>query len=373
MDHGRDTGDRRQFGRRRGQIELSNSTTLTGPITSLGGQILVSSGDAVLSNDITLEGGGLTVRTFGNNATFSGSLSGVGGLTMDGDGIGTLTLTGNNTYTGETIVNSGRLVVEGRITSPLTLENGAVLDGSGTVGPVTIKSGGSVAPGNSPGLLTAGETRFEGGGAYLLDLRSDGTGAAGTDWDSLAVNTLDISALSEANPFIVRLQTLDASNGLNFLDVWDRNVSHTWNSVLSAVALGGGDFDPRLVEVDTTGFQNPISGTFSVVQDGTNLDLQYRADVVEPGDYNQDGIVDAADYTVWRDTLGQSGTGLAADGNQNDQIDAGDYDVWRAHFGQTVGSGSGASANTTVPEPATLEMLLMGMLVMCSRRRALVP
>ena len=292
-----------------GQIELNNTTTLTGPITSLGGQIRVSSGDAVLSNDITLESGGLTVRTFGNNATFSGNLSGVGGLTKDGGGIGTLTLTGNNTYTGETIVDSGRLVVEGSLSSPVTLENGAVLDGSGTVGPVTIKSGGIVAPGNSPGLLTAGDTRFEGGGAYLLDLRSDGTGAAGTDWDSLAVNgTLDVSEISEANPFIIRLQTLDASNNLNYLDLWDRNISHTWDSVLTTLALGGGDFDARSFEVDTTGFQNPINGTFSVVQDGTNFNLQYDAEVSTTlaGDYNGDGIVDAADYTIWRDTLGSS-------------------------------------------------------------------
>ena len=32
------------------------------------------------------------------------------------------------------------------------------------------------------------------------------------------------------------------------------------------------------------------------------------------GDYNHNGIIDVADYTLWRDTLGQSGTGLAADG-----------------------------------------------------------
>jgi hypothetical protein len=71
--------------------------------------------------------------------------------------------------------------------------------------------------------------------------------------------------------------------------------------------------------------------------------------------------VDAADYTVWRDTLGST-TNLAADGNHNDQIDAGDYDVWRANFGNH--SGSGASANAAVPEPATLKLLLVGMLAL---------
>ena len=50
----------------------------------------------------------------------------------------------------------------------------------------------------------------------------------------------------------------------------------------------------------------------------------------------------AADYVVWRKT----------DGTQ-----AG-YDTWRAHFGETAGGGTGASANATVPEPATLVLLM---------------
>jgi hypothetical protein len=41
-----------------------------------------------------------------------------------------------------------------------------------------------------------------------------------------------------------------------------------------------------------------------------------------PGDYNENGTVDAADYTLWCNTLGQSGAGLSADGNGNNQIDA---------------------------------------------------
>jgi concanavalin A-like lectin/glucanase superfamily protein len=85
------------------------------------------------------------------------------------------------------------------------------------------------------------------------------------------------------------------------------------------------------------------------------------------GDYNGSGIVDAADYTVWRDSLGST-TNLAADGNQNGSIDSGDYDVWKANYGNH--SGSGASANAAVPEPSTRWMLLVGILTVCLRRRA---
>ena len=88
------------------------------------------------------------------------------------------------------------------------------------------------------------------------------------------------------------------------------------------------------------------------------------------GDYNQDGIVDAADYSVYRHTLGQTGFGLAADGNGNNRIDAGDYDVWRAHFGKpTPGAGSSSLSDTAVPEPAALVLLMFAAAGWCLRRR----
>jgi sulfatase modifying factor 1 len=67
------------------------------------------------------------------------------------------------------------------------------------------------------------------------------------------------------------------------------------------------------------------------------------------GDYNQDGVVDAADYTVWRDGL---------DGIYK-QVD---YDSWKNSFGTVVGSGAAAAAGTSAPEPATRRMLLLGLM-----------
>ncbi len=53
------------------------------------------------------------------------------------------------------------------------------------------------------------------------------------------------------------------------------------------------------------------------------------------GDYNFNGVVDAADYSVWRDTL-NSMADLRADGNGDGVVDALDYGVWRSNFGATV-------------------------------------
>ncbi len=74
------------------------------------------------------------------------------------------------------------------------------------------------------------------------------------------------------------------------------------------------------------------------------------------GDFNRDGTVDAADYTVWRDQLGQTGN-LAADANEDNVVDDKDYAFWKGNFGLSESSGAGALAS--VPEPTTLSSVCM--------------
>jgi hypothetical protein len=70
------------------------------------------------------------------------------------------------------------------------------------------------------------------------------------------------------------------------------------------------------------------------------------------GDYNRNGAVDAADYAVWRNSVGAAGTGLAADGNGDNMVTQLDYDIWRTHFGETA-SAAASGENHSVPEPST--------------------
>jgi arabinogalactan endo-1,4-beta-galactosidase len=76
------------------------------------------------------------------------------------------------------------------------------------------------------------------------------------------------------------------------------------------------------------------------------------------GDFNQNGSVDAADYLVWRKSIGQTGPGLAADGNDDQRVDHSDYAIWRARFGQTAGANSALDC-LAVPEPGTAALLLI--------------
>jgi hypothetical protein len=71
-------------------------------------------------------------------------------------------------------------------------------------------------------------------------------------------------------------------------------------------------------------------------------------------DYNRNGIVDAADYVLWRNSVGQTGTSLAADGNGDGVVDANDFNLWRSEFGQSAGAGAGVGSEADVPEPSTL-------------------
>jgi hypothetical protein len=74
-------------------------------------------------------------------------------------------------------------------------------------------------------------------------------------------------------------------------------------------------------------------------------------DVVEVfPDYNRNGSVDAADYVLWRNTLGQVVTPFSgADGSGNGFVDQADYNIWRANFGRTVGAAASTAASGISP------------------------
>jgi hypothetical protein len=99
----------------------------------------------------------------------------------------------------------------------------------------------------------------------------------------------------------------------------------------------------------------------AVVAAGIQLAPQGKPNVLRfPGDYNHNGAMDAADYVMWRQAMGQTvprGTGV--DGNNNGIVDSADYDIWRSQFGGTTtladnpwypsNSTQGASGTLTGP------------------------
>ncbi len=94
---------------------------------------------------------------------------------------------------------------------------------------------------------------------------------------------------------------------------------------------------------------------------------------VARADFNRNGVVDAADFVLWRKTLNQTGTGLAADGNGDGKVDDADYQIWRVNYGNVAGTppASGAFAGAVVPEPGAAGLLFVAgaLLFSPSRRR----
>jgi T5SS/PEP-CTERM-associated repeat protein len=356
---------------------LAGSTVTVGK--SGGGTLRISNGGAVESTsgviaDLTGSGGLAIIENAGSRWTISGDLSvgksGNAGLIItsgghintqnavigvDAGSVGEVRVDG----AGSTWTNSGLIFVSSFApgTGTLTVVNGGTVDAQGGLsvrvlgtlrgdGQIIGDVGnvGVVAPGDSLGTLhvdgdytqpSSGTTQIEIGGTTpgsqfdMLDI----TGAATLH------GTLDVSLVDGFSPTVGNLfEVVHADGGI----------------------FGGFD----TVSLPTI----PNGMGWAIIYTSFNMFLNVQSAPLY-GDYNQDGIVDAADYTVWRDELG-SGTSLPNDDTAGVGID--DYTRWKMHFGETGGSGAGASVKATVPEPATPVLFIIGMLSFCSRRRATV-
>src|SRR5205823_5815764 len=90
----------------------------------------------------------------------------------------TITLAAIDTYTGATLVSAGTLLVDGSIAnSTTTVVAGATLGGHGTTGAVNIASGGHLAPGDSPGILTTGDLSLSSGSTFEEEIGGTSPGS----------------------------------------------------------------------------------------------------------------------------------------------------------------------------------------------------
>jgi outer membrane autotransporter protein len=218
-----------------GTLTLSGTSTYSGPTMIAGGLVNFNSASNFGTGPILLNGGGLqwavgtstdissrlaafgadgaTFDTNGNTVTLASALSGIGGLTKIG--AGALTLSGISSYSGATAVNAGTLTVNGSIAnSAVTVNSGAMLSGTGTVGGLTIASGATFAPGNSPGTMTVqGNLAFQSGALYLVQVNS--TTASNTVVSGSATLAGTVQAAFASGSYATRTYTiLSAAGGL---------------------------------------------------------------------------------------------------------------------------------------------------------------
>lgn len=295
-----------------GGTSLTEPATATGTLTvsaggtvEVGGTLRIHNGDTV-----RLQAGG-TIKTHSLDPTGGGSFQ-FGG--------GTLSFTGN-------------------VTSNITVPATGTLTGTGTLlGNLT--NVGKFAPGQSAGNVTI-QGYYTQQGAATLEIEIGGASPGDThDF---------VNITSSANIFGgSKLQ-------LALLGGFIPGPSDTF-TVLNAVGGISGVFSNitsglRLDTVDGLGsflVHYGVGSAFNQNQIVLSA-FQPTGPGGLPGDFNHDGVVNAADYVVWR-----KGVGVAPTQDN--------YNLWRSNFGQTfsfLGSGWGAGGSSdNVPEPAAIALML---------------
>ena len=242
---------------------LGNNITVGGDFT-LGG-----AGQSLTLNGTVALGGATRAITLLNSATLGGVISN-GGLTLNSaDSTRSLTLNAANTYALSTTVNGGTLTVgaSGSInnstlidiksgatfnvsskTSGFTVGSGQILknngtvtggllvngglQGSGSLGAVTLNTGSLLNPGNSPGILTATSAIWNSGATYNWEIASLGS-TPGTNWDLFtASGALNLSNLSSSAQFNLTLDSGGALAGFS------NTAEYSWTFAKAASITG---------------------------------------------------------------------------------------------------------------------------------------
>lgn len=238
--------------------------------SSYAGAITIGNGGARINSDtsgaLTLTGG-VTTSLF-NNVTFGGAgnttvstvaITGAGGLIKDGAGTTTLSAGVTHSYTGTTTVGGGagsKLIVNGNIsTSITTVQTGATLGGTGTIGALTVNSGAFHTPGNSPVIQPTGNYSNAG----TLGIEINGV-TVGTGYDQ--VNTTGTVSLSGL--LSVTMGYTPAANALFFILANDGADAIT--GTFSNAAINGNSYTLGGQQFQISYFGNQTSpgiGTFT--------------------------------------------------------------------------------------------------------------
>ncbi|WP_035605406.1 autotransporter-associated beta strand repeat-containing protein, partial [Haloferula sp. BvORR071] len=249
-----------------------------GPAGSLGGVTVVNEGTLSFTRTDAL--------TVGNAISGGGQV--FIGLPTGSDAQ-EVTFTGAKSYSGFTTVRSGKLLLNTTLpSSPVLVDAGGTLGGSGTVATASAVSG-TLAPGNGVGTLTFGDSLSLDAGSRIAWQISDWNGTAGSGYDKIQTGTLTIGATT-ASPLTI---VITPESLANFSET-----PKTFTLVSTSGGISG--LDAGEIVIDHTAF--PGTGSWSVQVVGNALQLSYSLGNA---------------YNAWESANGISGAGANADSDHD--------------------------------------------------------
>lgn len=342
-----------------GKLRLAQSAAAPDDMLVAQGGVLSAADGVVVTADVTLAGNLDVEVSSGEAAAMVGDVSQSGGnRSLRKMGSGTLVLGGSNSLAGNLTLAAGRLV----------LASGGA-GGSSTVrlegGQLTYATSGAIA--NAMVLATSAELTAE-----ITTATHTGVVSGSGDLVKRGIGTLQLSA---TNTYTGATRVLAGKLAID--QAYLSGTSQVEVAPGAALELnfdGADTVESLLLDGHLRG-----PGTHGAVGSGADFEwpqfsgsgmLLVTAFAGLAGDYNNDGVVNIADYTVWRDHLGQPSGSLLNDVDGG-VIGAAQYQTWKLHFGDIAGA---VAQSARVPEPATPRLLAvmatMLAAVVASRRLA---
>jgi T5SS/PEP-CTERM-associated repeat protein len=343
----------------------------------------VTGAGAVLDANGTLFAGreGTTTLTISGGADAEAFTQTVIGEIAGANSTVTVTGSGSSLLAGSslTVGDGGAAALNVADAGFVSVSGGVAVNGSSKI---DLDLGGSLQIGVSSSIANGGEIELTAGSQILGDISNAGLLRLYDSGVTRGVTLVADSQLSADNSSVASLVQQAAADllfelraGSDSDNLWATGAATLGGDLV--VSLAGG-FAPALGAEFTILSAASVSGPFAtadfsaaplgsglawdVLYSSTSVTLKVVAGI--PGDYNQNGTVDAADYVLWRTNPSTYGGNPAG------------YNTWRANFGRPPGSGSGTagSSSATVPEP-TISVLLLSMVAGFSflRRRAALP
>jgi autotransporter-associated beta strand protein len=290
-------------------------------------------------------------------------------------GTSVLTLKGNNTFGGNLVINGGQV----NLTGATAAINGANAIRIGSAGSFSMDSG--LVSVNGIERASGGAFQFTGGELRVTTVLGSLTNQGGnfSPGASAGVTTITDNFAQTAGKMTIELggtapglfdqinidgsATLGGSLQVNLLPGYVPTGGHSFE-FLTADAGVFGTFATKIFPAVPA----PLIWRLEYGLTSVRLSLMDEPTSPNPaGDYNHDGVVDTADFVVWRKAFGQIG-GTVGDGNGDGRVDEADYFVWKSNV-SLRSPPPAAGAGTAVPEPSTALLAALVAISICAKRR----